>query len=272
VLHRRLITAAVLIPLATYSIYRGGAVLLGFVAVLLTIAEVEFCQLAERDGLRPNVPMGVTLLWLLLSDAAVPQLNVLRPGLTVLLLTTLVWEMTRGWSRPLASWSATICTALYLGLCGGSIVLLRNLRPGGYWWTMTAIPSIMMADTVAYFFGRAWGRHKMAPLLSPGKTWEGYGAGVVLGTLATTLLAFIWQITTPSEFGITWLRGLLLGLAVCLLAPLGDLAVSMFKREARVKDSGRSIPGHGGALDRVDSILWAAVIGYYFVLWSVPGY
>jgi phosphatidate cytidylyltransferase len=129
----------------------------------------------------------------------------------------------------------------------------------------------MIADSGAYFVGRAWGRRKLAPTLSPGKTWEGYLAGIVTGGLLTWLLATLWPKVAGVQTTLSGTHGLILGVVVAVVAPLGDLAVSMIKRSVDVKDSSSIIPGHGGALDRVDSVLWAAVIGYYYVIWFASG-
>jgi phosphatidate cytidylyltransferase len=107
----------------------------------------------------------------------------------------------------------------------------------------------------------------LAVTLSPGKTWEGYVAGVVTGGLLTALLASLWHTKAGAGAAVNGMHGLILGLLIATFAPLGDLAISMLKRQVDVKDTSHIIPGHGGALDRVDSVLWAAVIGYYYVLW-----
>jgi phosphatidate cytidylyltransferase len=129
------------------------------------------------------------------------------------------------------------------------------------------MPAISFADSGAYLVGSAWGRRKLAPTLSAGKTWEGYVAGAIVGGSMTALLASLWRAWAGAGTTVSSVHGLILGLLIAILAPLGDLAISMIKRQAGVKDSGQLFPGHGGALDRVDSILWTAVIGYYYVLW-----
>jgi len=267
VLRTRLLTAAVLIPIVVYLIYLGALPFLALVATLLTLAEIEFCYLMARDGFRPLLVFGIGLVWLFLADAQFPTLGLLRPGLALILLGSLAWQLFHCQGSPVADWALTVTSGLYLGLCGACLVGLRSLRPDGLWWTLTVVPAIMFADTGAYFVGRAWGRHKLAPTLSPGKTWEGYVAGVVSGGLITALLASLWRIGAGTESAINSMHGLILGLLVATFAPLGDLAISMIKRQVGVKDTGSIIPGHGGALDRMDSILWAAVIGYYYVLW-----
>jgi phosphatidate cytidylyltransferase len=267
VLRTRVLTAVVLIPIVVACIYWGGLLFLALVTLLLTLAETEFCSLMARDGFRPALGFGIGLVWLFLLDAEFPQWGILQPGLTLILLASLAWQLFHRQGSPVADWSLTITGGLYLGLCGSSLVRLRGLEPNGLWWTLTAVFSIMLADSGAYFFGRAWGRHKLAPTLSPGKTWEGYLAGVVVGGVLTAWMTSLW----PAEGGMAGtasvLHGLILGFLIAIFAPLGDLAVSMIKRQVQVKDTGSIIPGHGGALDRLDSVLWAAVIGYYYVFW-----
>jgi len=274
VLRTRLFTAVVLIPIVIYCVYRGGLLFLALVVLFLTLAEVEFCRLVTRDGFRPALAFGLGMVWLFLLDAYLGAQNpaleseLLRPGMALILLGSLAWQLFHRQGSPVADWALTVSGGLYLGLCGACLIGLRG-QPDGIWWTLTVVPSIMIADSGAYFVGRAWGRHKLAPTLSPGKTWEGYGAGVLTGGLATALLASLWRIGAGAGTAVGGTHGLILGLVIGIFAPLGDLAVSMIKRQVGVKDSGSIIPGHGGALDRMDSILWAAVIGYYYVLWFV---
>ncbi|MDY7078984.1 MAG: CDP-archaeol synthase [Chloroflexota bacterium] len=267
-LRTRVLTAIVLLPIVIGCIYLGGLTFLALVMLLLTLAEIEFCRLLAHDGFRPSLTFGVGMVLLFLLDAQFPTWGLLRPGMTLILLGSLTWQLLHRQGSPVADWSLTVTGGLYLGLCGACLVGLRGMQDG-LWWTMTAVLSIMLADTGAFFVGRAWGRHKLVPTLSPGKTWEGYVGGVVIGGLLTALLASLWRIGAGAETSISSIHGLILGLLIAVFAPLGDLAVSMIKRHVGVKDSGNIIPGHGGALDRVDSVLWAAVIGYYYVLFFV---
>ena len=243
------------------------------VALFMTLAEIEFCRLMSVGGFHPAVVFGVGLLWCFMLDAQFPAVGLLQPGLALILLGSLAWHLFHRQGAPLLDWSLTVVGGLYLGLCSGCLIRLRGLSfdGDGPWWTLTILSAIIAADTAAYCAGKLWGRHKLAPALSPGKTWEGYLAGVVIGGLMTSLLTSLWPIWAGSGTSVGGVHGLILGLLVATLAPLGDLAVSMIKRHVGVKDSGGIIPGHGGALDRVDSMLWAAVIGYYYVLWFVSG-
>jgi phosphatidate cytidylyltransferase len=142
----------------------------------------------------------------------------------------------------------------------------------GLWWTALALSSTWLADTGAYFAGRAWGRQKLSPLASPSKTWAGFVGGVVLGTLGGAGLAILLRLVAGALGQYTVMTiwdGLALGVLVSLLSPLGDLGESMIKRYVGAKDSGRLIPGHGGMFDRIDSLLWAAVIAFYYAVWIV---
>jgi phosphatidate cytidylyltransferase len=266
-LRTRLLTAAFLIPVVVGAIWVGEYAFFVLVALLLTLAEVEFCQLARTIGYRPAPGIGIALVWVLLLDARLPELGLAGPGAAFILLGSLAWQMGHREGSPVASWSLAIAGGLYLGICGACLIRLRDLRPDGLWWTLTLVPSIMVADSGAYFVGTAWGRRRLAPALSPGKTWEGYLAGIVIGGAFTWLLGWAWPRITGLDMRVTGWHGLLAGLVIATIAPFGDLAVSMIKRRANAKDSGHIIPGHGGALDRVDSVLWAAVLGYYYVVW-----
>ncbi|MCS7283060.1 MAG: phosphatidate cytidylyltransferase [Anaerolineae bacterium] len=262
----RLLTAIVALPLVVTLIRIGGLAFFALVALILTAAVVEFCRLMEKDHFHPAIPWAVFSLWVLLLDAQFPAWNLLGPGLSFALLGSIAWQMFHRREKPTADWALTVAGAFYLGWCGSHILRLRSL-PEGLWWVLTVLPAVWFADSGAYLVGRKWGRHKMAPALSPGKTWEGYAGGVVLGTILTTGLAALWGLAAGPQ-GPTAIRGFGIGLIVALLSPLGDLAISMIKRQVGVKDSGTLFPGHGGALDRIDSLLWAAVLGYYFILWT----
>jgi len=153
---------------------------------------------------------------------------------------------------------------LYLGWVGSFFIALRAL-PFGLGWMLTALPATWLVDNGAYFFGRWFGKSKMAPNLSPGKTWAGFIGGILSGTLSGLLLVLLWRAVgfLPTDTPI-W-QGAVMGLVVAVLTPVGDLLISLLKRTADVKDTGNLIPGHGGVLDRIDTWIWGAMLGYYLV-------
>ena len=264
-LRTRLLSVAVLLPIVICCVFLGGVYFNVLIAVWLSVAGIEFWRLTSSKTFHPALGFLLGMVWLFLLDAQLANVDLLEPGLVVLLLMSLAWQLLHRKESPVADWALSIAGGLYLGVCGACWVKLRQFEPDGFWWVVIILAASILADTGAYFAGHLWGRRALAPTVSPGKTWEGYIGGVVTGGVLAGLLAVILQ-RTGEAGSVTSQYGFIFGFAVAVLAPLGDLTVSMFKREAGEKDSGRIIPGHGGALDRIDSILWAGAIGYCLVL------
>jgi CDP-diglyceride synthetase len=163
------------------------------------------------------------------------------------------------------SWVWTLTGILYMGWMVGHYVMLRQLDHGRE-LVILALFTTFACDTSAFFVGRTWGKHHMTPTISPHKTWEGAiggFAGAVAAALALCFLLNLGSWTLPLSYPESAGVGCLIGVA----AQLGDLLESMLKRRAGVKDSGNLLPGHGGVLDRIDSLVFTGVIVYYFVLW-----
>jgi phosphatidate cytidylyltransferase len=220
---------------------------------------LEFYTLLRKGGYHPNRGLGALWLGLLILHNWQPELLPLDRVLVFGLILTLI-DALRQPENALAGWMATSTGALYIGLTVGQGLALRQL-PDGLWWLLFAFLVTWMNDTTAYFVGTSLGRHKLWPRLSPKKTWEGTlggwtGAALIGGAL-------IWF--TPLQAPV--LMGVLLGAACGGLALLGDLAVSMLKRQVGAKDSGRFLPGHGGFLDRMDSLLFVLPFVYQVVTW-----
>jgi phosphatidate cytidylyltransferase len=267
---KRLAVAIVLLPVGLMAIHYGGLYYLALVLLLLCLAAWEYVNLFRQVGNRPAMGLVVGGTALLVLERAFFRFTYAPMLISLLIL----WGMTchliayeRGQDQAGTDFALTVAGILYLGWVGGYLISLRDL-PLGEWWVLTALPAVMLADSGAYFIGRRFGRHPLSPRLSPKKTWEGYLGGIVVGTLGGALLALLWR--TGAGPMLTPGRGALLGLVLSVIAPLGDLGESMLKRQVGVKDSSNLIPGHGGALDRIDSWLWAGVLAYYLVtfLWS----
>jgi phosphatidate cytidylyltransferase len=139
------------------------------------------------------------------------------------------------------------------------LLLVRDLPEHGRLLVFTVLLTVFADDTAAYVVGRAIGRHRLAPAISPGKSWEGFGAGTLVGVAVTFFALYEQDVVSAGE-------SLVLGLAIALAATLGDLFESAVKRDLGVKDSGRLLAGHGGVLDRVDSLLWAGPAAYFMLL------
>ena len=263
-LRTRTLVAIVLLPLFVLVVWLGGAVYLAVVTVLLGIGVWELNRLMKAEGYAPSLAVSWLVLLVIVLSVAWPE--VLGPGLAVAILLAMavsLYHFHREDATPLNSFALMLGIPLYLGWLGSHLLRLRAL-PAGEWWTLLVVPCTFAADTGAYFAGTWFGRHPLDPRVSPRKTWEGYIGGMVFGVLFGGLLALLWGAKAPSM--LPW-HGAAIGLMVAVVTPLGDLVVSSFKRQVGVKDTSRLIPGHGGAMDRLDTVLVAAVLGYYFILW-----
>jgi phosphatidate cytidylyltransferase len=160
-----------------------------------------------------------------------------------------------------AAIGATVLGAAWIGFGLAFIVLLRKLHDQPRLISFTVLLVIFASDTFAYFGGRLFGRHKLAPKLSPGKTWEGF----VVGTLLGIFVAFVALYQDRDHYLVIW-QAVVLGVTLALVGVAGDLFESMLKRDMQVKDTGRLLGGHGGVLDRIDALLFAAPVAYYLVL------
>ena len=239
------IVAAYLLVLGLFAAVAGG----------------EVYRLLLQAGHRPGWPLGIGLAVALAADAAITGWR-LAPHLVIGVgLAALLWvTFRRDRQDGLVDWALTVVPALYVGGTLGYYVWLRAL-PGGAYWVPVVLGCTWAADTAAYFCGRRWGRTKLAPALSPGKSVEGAVAGIA----AAVALAGLVGAVVPAPFG--GVGGLLgLGLLVAVAGIVGDLAESFVKRQVGAKDSSALLLGHGGLLDRIDSLLAAGMVAYWYLL------
>lgn len=257
-------------PLVLYLIYLGGWFYFLPVTLLLAFAVSEYVQIVGSEKVGYQLPLAL-LLPLVMVQLAVAQwalslfTAVFFLNLFIILCYILVQYERQTTQTVLADWMALNLGLFLLGWLGGHFFIIRQI-PQTQWqwqWTVLTMVSVWVTDSGAYLVGkflagRILGRHLMTPRLSPNKTVEGLLGGVVLGTLITTAVA--------SALGIPVAAGFFLGLLISCLSPAGDLSISLLKREAGVKDSGNLFPGHGGALDRIDSLIWGVTLAYYIGL------
>jgi phosphatidate cytidylyltransferase len=254
-LRHRVLSALVLIPLVAGLAYAGGYWWLATIALVGVLASMELFQLLREGGYHPNMWVGVTWNVVLILSGFWPQPLPFPIVLQLGLLLTLALALFSDKPHPATDWAWTVAGATYLGALLASFVALR-MRPNGLYWVALAVITTWITDSGAYFVGISLGRHQLAPRLSPKKTWEGAIGGWIVGVISGTALG-LWLVRLPLVIAFS-LAGVL-----CVLAPLGDLAESMIKRQIGVKDSGRLIPGHGGMLDRLDSLLFVIPATYY---------
>ncbi|NPV85522.1 MAG: phosphatidate cytidylyltransferase [Anaerolineae bacterium] len=266
-LFQRLLVVIVLVPLVALLAAVGGIVFQFFIALVLSIAVWEFWRIFYRGGYAPSklLMIGGVLLLTLAPDREVFGFDGSAFVFSLLLLVTMTVHLVayeRGGEGAFTDFCITIAGAAYLGWLGKYLIYLRAL-PDGLWWLLLVIPAVWLTDVGGYLLGGAFGRHKMAVRLSPKKSWEGYAGGIVFAVLGSMLLAALWNLRSPM---ITVGKGAVIGLVISILSPLGDLGISMLKRQFGLKDTSRLLPGHGGMLDRIDSMLWSGVLGYYLIV------
>jgi phosphatidate cytidylyltransferase len=257
----RLATAFVIGVVMLGAIIWGRPLGLGAVlAVVSAFAASEFYTITRRERRLPNEVIGV------IAAASMPLAAALwgRLGLTAtvaaLMVASLLWHVAFRQVRT-SDTAVTVFGAVYVGFLLAHLVLVRQLDSGTE-LALAVIVSVWANDVFAYLVGSTVGRHKLAPTISPKKSWEGFAAGTVFTMAVWVGVYFIADL--PLSLG--WLA--LTGVGVSVAAIVGDLAESRLKREAGVKDSGTLLPGHGGFLDRFDSLILVSVVAYYLLVFG----
>lgn len=283
---QRVMVAAIGIPLAVAVVWYGGLVLVALVCLIAALGARELFDLAERSGTRPLRWLGMLLAVLVplvtwaVAGPLTERLNSLEAfvaGLlapiwlwipwplaaillpVVVLTAVLLWRGPQ--DRPLAAAGVTLLGPIYCGLLPSALLLIRfgggpDRSWGATWLVLFPLAVTWLCDSFAMWGGKTFGGPKLWPSVSPGKTRSGGVAGLVGGVLAAVL--FVPLALAPAGRAFPLVHAAVMGLVLSVVAQVGDLAESLFKREAGVKDSSALIPGHGGVLDRFDSL--------YFVL------
>lgn len=273
----RIVSALILIPLILGLAWWSYWSVVALVLLATVVALREYAAMLEHSDYRPStglcVGVGLALVLGFALRPLVSTLDTLALAMTAAVVACLVYEVLRYDGSPrLASWGLQFAGAVYFSWLASHFILLRGLQtplqpaplgflsiPPGAAWIVLVLAITWLQDSVAYFVGRALGRTRMTPLLSPKKTWEGAAGGLVAAVLGAVLAA--WLLGLP----ISPLSAALIGLIGGIVGPFGDLAVSMIKRQVHTKDSGSIIPGHGGVLDRADSLIFVGAVTYYLI-------
>ena len=223
----------------------------------------------------PLTYFGIVWVLLLIISRNSDLLSFVKPHfdtslIVPLLLTSavvipLIWLVMRPQKEDaFTRWAWTIAGIFYVGWLLSHWVALRGLDDGRN-WVFFALFTTFASDTTAFLVGRVAGKHHLAPRVSPGKTWE----GAIAGSAAAIAASLIFIMPTPFTLHLSYAQAMPLALLVSIFGQLGDFVESLLKRNVGVKDSGKLIPGHGGILDRLDSIVFAGLVVYYYVIWAV---
>lgn len=263
-------------PLAIGIIWIGGAPLATMLGALSAVAAWEFYRIAHAGGSTPLAAIGVVLAACIPIGVHGQLLGVLTIPLYAWVLCVVAVLGLAIWMRgvdgkPLGAASTTVFGALYTGatLSFGYVLRYHNYAVGDTAGALTVLFPVVLtwaSDTGAYFSGRLIGGRKLMPSVSPGKTVAG-AVGAVLVTVAATYAFTNWLLVPKAQLAFTPAGIVIFGVAISVVAQIGDLAESLLKREAGVKDSGTLFPGHGGALDRLDSLFFVLPMAYALYDW-----
>ena len=269
-LKKRLITALCGIPFLAAIVWFGDPWFTILVAVWGLLAVFEFYRLVANTKVPPLTFIGLFLTLLFIVSPHIEYASFVPMLFSSIVLIPLVWLVMRKRKEiAFERWAWTIAGVLYIGWLLSHLVSLRDLDAGRN-LVFFALFITFASDAAAFFVGTAIGKTALAPNISPRKTWEGAIGGILGAILMSLVFASdkIFMLTNPLSiplFG--YWQAIILSIAVSIFSQFGDLAESLFKRNMGVKESGKTIPGHGGFLDRIDSVLFAVVVVYYFVIW-----
>ncbi len=254
----RLAVAAILLPIVLGVVWLGGWWLFGLAIAGGLLALHELYAMAR--SLRPIVLGGYAGLVLTLLGAQLGGTTWLLAGILSTFVTSLlVFSVSSARQNAVAGFAVTLLGVAWVGGGLAHFMLVRDIPDDGRLLVFTILLTVFADDTAAFFVGRAIGRHRLAPAISPGKSVEGFIGGTLAGVAVTFFALYEQDVVSTGE-------SLLLGLVIALAATLGDLFESAVKRDLGVKDSGTLLGGHGGVLDRVDSLLWAGPAAYVALL------
>lgn len=281
---RRFLTAGIAIPVVLTLIWFGGWVTFAGALLILGLGIYELYVMFHKIGNDPLPTFSFIVGTALLAGGLFPtwRTTIMEITITALVLGSLSWLLIRRHQTgsALVDWALTLVMALYLGWPLSYLMALRGVDPAyaftshglattsgtqHFWWILVVFFGAWAFDSAAFFAGRFFGNHLLAPSISPKKTWEGVIGGVLLATAA------VYVFTLPIAGGVAWYHIIALGLLISFAATIGDLAESLIKRQADMKDSGTFFWGHGGVLDRIDSLLFVGVVVYFYVVLVLHG-
>jgi phosphatidate cytidylyltransferase len=261
----RIIVAVVSIPLILITAYLGGYCFFSFVTLVAILSFYEFSLIAKNKSASANLILGEIIIFLFLLNQLIDFIDVIA----LLLLSSiilLIIELFRKKGSALLNLGVTFLGIFYIGFFSTSIIALREFYSSevsnyinGAYLVFSILASLWIGDSAAYYFGTALGRHKLFPRVSPKKSWEGAIFGFIFSLGTMILVKLIWL-----DFLSIW-NVIVIGIIIGFVGQIGDLVESLFKRDSAVKDSSSLIPGHGGFLDRFDSLIFSAPVIWMYL-------
>ena len=261
----RMLTGFILGLIVMLCIMEGKIALLIMVLTIIIMASKEYVKILQHKGFYPSFKVMALSELLLAWVAYTHQLDIAALVLSLCSFASFMWVLFCGRQPYIANVATTLLGIIYCGWFPLHLIFLRNLNcqrfDSGFGFVVLMFTAILLTDTGAYYIGRHFGKHKLAAVISPNKTIEGSIGGIVLAVLGAIIVGYF--------IGLEWYLSVIAGLLCTVFAQIGDLCESLIKRDAGVKDSGHSLPGHGGFLDRTDSFIFTIPVMYYFCYYFV---
>lgn len=256
----RLLTGLIMGTIALLCIMYGGIALLILLLFIIIVASKEYVKILEHKGFFPSLKIMIAAEVLIAGIAYIQRFDLVTAALTISVIGAFMWVLFRGRQPYIANAATTVLGFIYCGWFPLHLIFLRHLSSDrfhdGLGFVIMMFTAILLTDIGCYYTGRHLGRHKLAPIVSPNKTIE--------GSIGGSICAVIGAVVIGTYLGLEWYYSIAAGLLCTTFAQIGDLCESLIKRDAGVKDSGDSLPGHGGFLDRTDSFVFTIPVMYYF--------
>ncbi|MCI1274392.1 MAG: phosphatidate cytidylyltransferase [Clostridiaceae bacterium] len=256
----RMLTGLILGTIALLCIKNGGLALIGLLLIIIFFASVEYVKILEHKGFYPSLKLMLLSEVILAAIAYKQRFDLVAVALTFCTMASFMWVLFKGRQPYIANAATTILGFVYCGWFPLHLLFLRDLSSvkyaSGLGFVIMMFFAILLTDTGCYYAGRHLGKHKLAPVVSPNKTIEGSIGGAVASIISCVLIGYFLDVSV--------IASIFIGLFCTIFAQIGDLCESLIKRDAGVKDSGDTLPGHGGFLDRTDSYVFTIPVMFYF--------
>ena len=256
----RMLTGFIMGTIAMSAIIYGKWAILLMLLVIIFFASKEYVKILEHKGFYPSLKVMFLSQLIIASIAYFQRFDLVAVALTFCSIGAFMWVLFRGRQPYIANVATTLLGIIYCGWFPLHLIFLRHLSSerfhDGLGFVVLMFTAILMTDIGCYYAGRHLGKHKLAPIVSPNKTIEGSIGGAIAAVIGALIIGYFLQLE--------WYFSVMLGFLCPVFAQIGDLCESLLKRDAGVKDSGHSLPGHGGFLDRTDSFILTIPVMYYF--------
>ncbi len=266
----RMLTGFIMGTITMYCIIYGGIALLFLILAIVFTASKEYVKILEHKGFYPSLKIIIASEAILALIMFFDRKEYVAGALVFCTLAAFLWVLFRGRQPYIANVATTILGFVYCGYFPLHLLLLRNINSAQYndglGFVVMMFTAILLTDVGCYYAGTRFGKHKLAPVISPNKTIEGSIGGIISAIIGAMV---IWAVINFFIVEIHWYVAFFAGLICTAFAQIGDLCESLIKRDAGVKDSGNSLPGHGGFLDRTDSFIFTIPVMYYFCKYFV---